>query len=328
MQNYRDSKLLIVGLGSIGQRHTQVLRELGVKNLTVTDANSAAVDKALARYPGVQAVSSLEEGLTRRPDAVFILTPPKLHVPMAMKAAEAGCHVFCEKPVADTLRETAPLRETLKRTGVTFATGLCSRFHPGVLRMKDMLDSGEYGRVVSIRALMGEHLPTVRPDYKTLFSAQYTGVFDLMHDIDLALWMANQPVKDCRCIYGTYGDIGIQAADLAEFLVVFEGRCLANIHLDFIHQPRSRELELICTNGTLRLEFAAWDRYTLSAYRPAAGTWEHTTFDTARNDMFSAEDEAFLRHIAGGTGTVFGLDEGLKSLSLIEQSRQAPAVKA
>lgn len=328
MKDFRDSRLLVVGLGSIGQRHTQVLRELGVKDLTVTDANPAAVDKTLMQHPGVKAAASLEEGLTQRPDAVFILTPPQLHIPMAVQAAQAGCHIFCEKPVADTLREAEPLREALKLTGVTFAVGLCSRFHPGVLRMKDMLQSGAFGRVVSVRALMGEHLPTVRPDYKTLFSAQYTGVFDLMHDIDLALWMADQPVKDSWCVYGSYSDIGIRAADLAEFLVLFEDRCTASIHLDFMHQPRSRELELICTGGTLRLEFAAWDRYTLSAYRPAAGEWTHETCDTERNDMFRAEDEAFLRRIAGGTGTVYGLDEGLKSLALIDQARQKPTGKA
>ena len=53
------------------------------------------------------------------------------------------------------------------------------------------VDAG-YG---AVRALMGEHLPDVRPDYRALFSAQKTGAFDLMHDIDLAIWFANQPVR-------------------------------------------------------------------------------------------------------------------------------------
>ena len=91
---------------------------------------------------------------------------------------------------------------------------LCFRYHEGLVRAKQYLDSGRIGRLVSIRALMGEHLPDVRPDYRTMYLALHNGAFELMHDVDLALWYAGQPVRKVHCVYGTYSDIGIQAADM------------------------------------------------------------------------------------------------------------------
>src|SRR5205085_7137903 len=133
--------------------------------------------------------------------------------------------------------------------------GLCFRYHKGLREVKQLLCDGAIGRLVSIRALMGEHLPDVRPDYRTLFSAQYSGAFDLMHDIDLALWFANQPVREVKAIYGSYSDMGIQAPDLVEILIDFEDRCLASVHLDFFQRPRRRQIELIGVAGVIAVEF-------------------------------------------------------------------------
>ena len=80
---------------------------------------------------------------------------------------------------------------------------LCFRYHEGLARAKQHLDSGRIGRLVSIRALMGEHLPDVRPDYRNIFLANHNGAFDLMHDIDLALWYAGQPVRKVHCVSGS-----------------------------------------------------------------------------------------------------------------------------
>ena len=64
----------------------------------------------------------------------------------------------------------------------------------------------------------------MRPDYRSLFSAQHGGAFDLMHDIDLALWYAGLPVSQVYALSGSYSDIGIAAPDVAEILIGFEGR--------------------------------------------------------------------------------------------------------
>ena len=61
----------------------------------------------------------------------------------------------------------------------------------------------------------------MRPDYQDLFTSKYGGAFDLMHEIDLAIWYAGLSVTRVAGFSGTYSDIGIEAPDLAEILIDF-----------------------------------------------------------------------------------------------------------
>ena len=112
-----------------------------------------------------------------------------------------------------------------------------------------------------------------------MYLAVHNGAFELMHDLDLALWYAGQPVKKLHCVYGTYSDIGIQSPDVVEFLLDFEDRCTASVHLDFFQRPRRRQMELIGTEGVVTVEFARWDRCTVSLYEAAQRRVESRRID-------------------------------------------------
>lgn len=319
-RDWKDISVLIAGVGSIGKRHTTCLQELGVKDIRACDVNETLLAQYAADYPGVKTYTSFEAGLADKPDAVFILTPPKLHIPMAIQALEAGCHVLSEKPLSDRIAGVEKLKEALDRTGKKFMVALCFRYHDGVRKAKEILDSGRIGRIVSVRAMMGEHLPDVRPDYKDLFSSKYSGAFDLMHDIDLALWFAGQPVKGLKALYGNYSDIGIEAPDLVELLIDLEGPTVATVHLDFFQKPRRRELELMGTKGFIRLEFGSWDYYRLTV-ADDVNEPEVITAPTVRNDMFKAEDQEFLQAIAEDKEIVCTMEEAMLSLGVVEQAQ-------
>ncbi len=317
--DWKHLSALLVGCGSIGKRHARVPASLGVRDIRVCDPNAEQVDGLLKETPAAKVGESFEAGLADNPDTVFILTPPKMHIPMAITALRAGCHVFSEKPLSDSLDGFDELAKTVAESGKKMMVGLCFRFHDGLMQAKRLLDAGKIGRLVSIRALMGEHLPEVRPDYRSLFAAKCSGVFDLIHDVDLALWYAGQPVRDVRCLYGTMSDIAIEAPDVVEILMGFVDRCLASVHLDFFQRPRRRQMELLGTEGTITVEFASWDRCTLSVYDVAKGRWEVETIDTVRDDMFAAEDSAFLRAVAEDTPVPCDIHEAAKSLDIISR---------
>lgn len=314
--------MLVAGCGSIGRRHARVLRELGVGDLRACDPIPAQRQALAAETPLSALHDSFEAGLAARPDAVLICTPPQLHIPMARQALEAGCHVLCEKPLSDTTEGVDELAALAAEKRRQVMVALCFRYHEGLLRAKRYLESGRVGRLVSVRALMGEHLPDVRPDYRSLFSAQQGGAFDLMHEIDLAIWYAQQPVRRVLALSGTYSDIGIRAPDLAEILIDFEGRCLASVHLDFFQRPRRRQIELIGTDGAITVEFARWERCTVSVYEAARGRWEHEELVTDRDDMFRAEDREFLRAVAEGLPVACTIAEGSKSVAVVEAAQQ------
>ena len=266
---WKELSVLVAGCGSIGKRHARVLNSLGVTDIRVCDPVPEQRQSLSAELPAVRMYDSYEAGLCDRPDTVVICTPPGMHIPMACRAVEAGCHVLTEKPLSDTTAGIEALESLAESRSKKLMVALCFRYHDGLVRAKRYLDSGRIGRLVSIRALVGEHLPDIRPDYRTLYIAAHNGAFELMHEIDLALWYAGQTVRKVHCVYGTYSDIGIQAPDLVEILMDFQDRCVASVHLDFFQRPRRRQIELIGVGGVITVEFARWDRCTVSVYEAA-----------------------------------------------------------
>jgi predicted dehydrogenase len=316
-KEWSDLSVLIVGCGSIGKRHARVLQSLGVGDVRACDPSPQQRELLSAESPTVRMHDSYDAGLRDRPDTVLICTPPEMHIPMACQAIAAGCHVLTEKPLSDSVAGIDELERQAAAAGKKVMVALCFRYHEGLLRAKQYLDAGRIGRLVSIRALMGEHLPDIRPDYRSLYLAKVNGAFELMHDLDLALWYAGQPVKQHHCVYGTYSDIGIQSPDVVEFLLDFEDRCTANVHLDFFQRPRRRQMELIGTEGVLAVEFAKWDRCTISLYEAAHGSWKTEELATDRDDMFRAEDREFLEAAANNKPVRCTVAEGRKSIQAV-----------
>lgn len=322
---WNELSVLIAGCGSIGKRHARVLNGLGVKDLRACDPVPAQRQSLLTETPSVKMYESYEAGLKDAPDTALMCTPPRLHIPMAMQAIRAGCHVLCEKPLSDTPEGIDELAALAAQAQKKVMVALCFRYHAGLVRAKRYLDSGRIGRLVSVRALMGEHLPDVRPDYRALFSSQYLGAFDLSHEIDLAIWYAGGPVRQVYALSGSYSDIGIQAPDVVELLIDFENRCMASVHLDFFQRPRRRQTELIGTQGVIIVEFARWERCTVSTYEAAKGTWGCEELATERDDMFRAEDREFLSAVAEDQPIACDIVEARKSVEVVAKARHCQA---
>jgi predicted dehydrogenase len=316
--DWRSLSVLIVGCGSVGRRHARVLEGLGVSDLRACDPVDAQRSALAADVSEVRLHTSYEEGLAGKPDAVIICTPPLLHVAMIEGALAAGCHVLCEKPLAVDTAGLAALESAAAASAKKIMVALCFRYHEGLLLAKRYLDEGRIGRLVSVRAMVGEHLPSARPDYRDLFCARYLGAFDLIHEIDLALWYTARPVRRIACVGGTYSDIGTQAPDVAEIVLDFEGRSTASIHLDFFQRPRRRQTELLGTEGVIIVEFARWEACVVLLYEAARGEWEHQEILTRRDDMFRAEDREFLEAAAGKGEIRCTLAEGRKSVEVLE----------
>jgi len=324
VKRWQDLSVLIIGCGSIGKRHARVLNGLGVHDLRACDPLPAQRASLLEQVPTVKMYETYEAGLADRPDAVLIGTPPWLHIPQAMQAIRAGCHVLSEKPLSDSTDGLDDLVALAAAEDKKVMVAHCFRYHDGLLKAKTALDTGRIGRLVSVRAMVGEHLPDVRPDYRSLFSAQYGGAFDLMHDIDLALWYAGLPVKQVYALSGSYSDIDIVAPDVAEILIGFAGRCLATVHLDFFQRPRRRQIELIGTAGVVIVEFARWDHCTVSVFEAAKAAWEHEEMVTDRDDMFRAEDREFLEAVAEDKPIHCTVAEGRKAVEVVLACQGTP----
>jgi predicted dehydrogenase len=252
-------------------------------------------------------------------DAVFVTSPTAMHLEMIEKALNAGANVFVEKPLANTSEGVARIKELAEEKGLAIMVGFCFRYHEVLLKAKKIVESGRIGRLVNICAHMGEPFAEIQPNYLNMYYSKYSGAFELVHDLDLALWFSDQKVTSVHAVYGSFSDMGMQSPDSIELLLKFEDRMAANVHLNFYQHPRTRRIELQGVDGTVSVEFASWDEATLSVWATDTREWESATFPTKRNDMFRDEDSEFLNAIMTNGQIACTVDEALKSLSVIEQ---------
>lgn len=309
--------VLVAGCGSIGRRHARVLRSLEVQDIRVCDPDSRQRRALVGEGPVSREYTDFESALQDHPDTVLICTPPELHIPMAIQALNSGAHVLSEKPLSDSLDRVEELDTTIERKGKVFAVAFCFRHHEGLTLAKQYLKENRIGRLVSLRLRMGEHLPEVRPDYRNLFTLTRGGAFDLTHEIDLACWFADQPFSKIHSLHGACSDLGFTAPDLVELIIRFGERCIASVHLDLFSLPRTRVTELMGTAGTITIEFARWDRCTVSVYEQSSGHWKQEDLATERDEMFRREDREFLQAVASGTPVSCPLSEAVKSQKII-----------
>jgi len=316
----KDHKVFLAGCGSIGKRHAECLRDIGIEQFVFFDPDAARAAELAQTYGGT-VVYSYEEGLASDADCVYILSPTQLHIEQAKAAIRLGKHVFIEKPLSDSLEGVDELALLAEEKGVVAEVGFCFRFHAGIRELKRRLDAGTIGKLVSIRAMMGEHFPDVRPDYLSTYYVKYSGAFELVHDLDLALYLANEDPVSASGFFGSHSGLGFESPDTVEMLVQFPD-CLANVHLDFFQSPRTRTMTLLGTLGQMILTFSTWDEYELRTYTRAAGQWETVRAATARNDMFRAESLNFF-------GAIKGTEENLCPIAQAKRSLQVyKAVKS
>ena len=146
-------RVSVIGCGNISRCHLQALDKMdSVEISSVADIRRDRADAAAEKY-GCKAYYDYEKMLIEdKPDTVHICTPHYLHVPMAVKALSMGINVLCEKPCAISLDSLKSLRLAQTMSGAKFGVCFQNRYNESVIAVKNLLDSGIYGKIISARA--------------------------------------------------------------------------------------------------------------------------------------------------------------------------------
>ncbi len=327
-------KILMIGLGSIGQRHLRNIRRvLGedveiiayrVRGLqrTFSDTMQIRDNVCLEDEFHITAFGDLDEALLQKPDAAFITNPTNMHIPCAIKCAKAGCHLFLEKPVSDDLEGIDKLKQIVKESGVKVFVGYQNRFHPVIRTVKEVVESGELGRILSVHSVVGERLSTMHiyEDYKDTYMARKDmggGVVtnQLVHEMDYLYYLFGRPLH-VYAVGGTLGNLGIDVEDNCDALFVMEGkdgsRVSVNVHADFYQSPPSRFIKVVGEKGQIEA-----DLINALVTKTVSDVTEQTAFlQFERNDMFIEELKLFLSCIKENGEEMITLEDGIVSLKM------------
>lgn len=326
--------LLVVGCGSIGERHLRNLLALGAGPLVACDSEPACRE-AMARAYGVETVARLEDGLARGPRAALICTPPQTHVPLALAAAGAGCHLFIEKPLAPTLDGVKELRRAVETRSLVALVACNMRFHPGIRQLKRWLDAGAAGRVLSAHAEFGHYLPNWRPDvdYRRVYSAQRAAgggiLLDAIHELDYLMWFLGG-FSEVACLDGKVSDLEVDAEDTVLMLLRTRAGALVTVHLDYTQRVKRRRCSIFGAEGTLVWESRGKDPETLRVerYSAAAGAWEGRDETVDPNQPFLDEMAHFLRCLGGAEAPMQDLAAGAQAVAVTQTAASAARRRA
>lgn len=318
-------KFLVVGCGSIGKRHLANLRSLGVDQLMAVDPDESRRQEVVALFD-LEAFASLDSALQRSPHAALICTPNSLHLQGAMAAARAGCHLFVEKPLSHTLKGVEGLIQEVEKKGLVTFIGCNFKFHPSFVKMKEIIDSGVLGRILSARCQFGQYLPDWHPreDYRKTYSARSDlggGVLLDSHEFNHMQWYLG-PVDQVFCIASKLSGLEIDTEDTAAVLLKFKRGTIAQIHLDYTQRAYQRSYEFFGENGTLKWSFTDG---RVCLYLANVKEWkvfeEPANYDL--NEMYKEEMKHFIGAVENGKKTVTDAFSGWRTLQIVMAAKES-----
>jgi predicted dehydrogenase len=202
------------------------------------------------QHPQVNVFQDYQEMLkTAAVDAVVVAAPTRVHYPVVKAALEANKHVLCEKPLCTVSQEATELVALAKARQLVLMTGHVFLFNSGIVKLKELVRSGDPGRIYYLRALR-TNLGPVRRDVNS--------VFDLAtHDIAIFNWVLNARPESVSAVGGQFLQEGIE--DVAFISLRYPNNILGHIQVSWLDPKKLREIVVV---GDKKM--VIWDELALA----------------------------------------------------------------
>ncbi|MBF0479340.1 MAG: Gfo/Idh/MocA family oxidoreductase [Candidatus Omnitrophica bacterium] len=282
-------KICVFGLGSIGQRHTRLLRQLGGHELW---AFRSFKGQEPTDWSGPM-FQSWDEFRQNLPEAALIANPTFLHVSTAQECVNVGVPVFLEKPLGSSLDGLDVLEQTIQTKKVLSYVGYVLRFHPAIVFLKEYLKDK---KILQVSVNASSYLPDWRPNQDHLqsysaFKDKGGGVvLELSHEFDYIEYLFGKIAQ----IHGSLkrlSEVTVDAEDCCDAVVVTE-KTRVNVHLDFMSFSPERKIRIDLPDQSLVADLMA---ARIDFFQ--RGHKESRVFPFERDDMFVEQLKYFLSHV-------------------------------
>jgi predicted dehydrogenase len=225
----------VVGLGHWGPNLARNFDRLPDCELGwICDASDQARSRWAAAFPGARTTGDVEDVLADPSvDAVAVATPVPTHAELAAQALEAGKHCFVEKPLAQSAAEAERVIDAAGDR--VLMVGHLLEYHPGVQRLKELVDSGELGEVRYVYSNR-LNLGVLREEENALWSLG-------AHDVSVLLLLAGEEPYECRAIGECYMQDGVE--DVVFAYMRFPSGVAAHMHLSWLDPHKERRFTVV-----------------------------------------------------------------------------------
>jgi len=196
----------VIGAGRAGMIHARNFATVvpGGRLVALADASEDALKKAGKELGISKYCLNYEEVMENKAvDAVVVATPTVYHKDIVLAAAKAGKHVFCEKPMAMTVRECDEMMEAAEKNGVNLQIGFMRRFDEGFIAAKEKIETGVIGDVVLVKSLT--YGPSIPKKWQYDISVSNGPLAEVnSHDIDTLRWFTASEFQEVVAIGGNF----------------------------------------------------------------------------------------------------------------------------
>lgn len=223
---------LLIGCGYWGLKWANTLKlENRLSAICELDKNRQAFLRE--KYPNTPIVESIDEAIAHYPvDSAVIATPAITHANVAMEALSKGLHTLVEKPIATASSDVKKLMTLADEQNLVLAVGHLLVFHPAIIRLKELIDSGELGEVKTIQSVR-TNLGKIREDENALWSLA-------PHDLSLLSFLHGKPFKPVTAFkLSPLKRSGIE--DTVDAYLVAEDGVEARIHVSWLSPNKVRQ---------------------------------------------------------------------------------------
>lgn len=311
----------IVGCGMIGQQYGQSLCSLGAHVVATADPIFERAQR-VAEFSGAIAYNDSHDLLEENEiDLLCVCTPTPFHYEPVLEAARHRRHIFCEKPLAETLQQGREMCRAVRKAGVTMGFGFKMRFEAIFAQAKSIIEAEEIGQpLYSIFSYFQE----VPPPERTWYTDSGALRDMIPHAIDLSNWLLDrQPVQVlARLDYR----LGFKGEDKVFLQMDYDNGLLASIHGGWV----GTDYPLVAASDDIIFQVVGEKGY-ISGSR--AG---HLVLATNRGverkvvtptDGFTAELEAFLQALTAGEPPPVPAEAGLVTQAVIEAAQESSQTK-
>jgi predicted dehydrogenase len=318
--------ILIIGCGSIGERHLRCFQNTGRCTVAGCDTNPALLSAMKEKY-GVPVFSTLDEALEKgRFDAVVICTPAHLHLPIALKLLPLGLHVFIEKPLAIDVALVPAVREAMTNAPGHVAVAYVYHLMPWMAGAREYLLKRELGKVLHVSSTSGQHFPTYRPAYRDIYYAKHElgggAIQDaLTHIVNAVEWL----IGPCTRVYCDAAHQALEGVTVEDTVNVSarHGEVLVSYALTQFQAANENTVLIHCERGSVKIEIHE-RRWGFIKHGEAAWTWQVTPA-LERDELFTAQANAFIDGMEGGATPLATFEEAVQTLKFNQAALQSAA---
>lgn len=310
------NRILVIGYGSIGKRHIQALSSIGEDNIAAYRTGKG--HEAGDALPNVSHVFyDLDKAYAWNPTHIIISNPTSLHIDFVIKAIEMGIHFFVEKPLCSSYSDINRIPKDISYFGVV---GYNLRFHGLFVKIKELIKSGNFGKLLSATFFVGHYLPFWHPDqnYAVRYEARRDlggGVLrTLSHEIDLAQHFCGK-IATLFAKVNRISALELTVDDHVDILAQSVNGVHIKIHQDFLNPVVRRTGEFLFEKGLLEYNFVE-STIHFTSYQDKIRTCIYS-----EKELYNKQYELQMKHFLNGNDDLAcTLIEEIENMKVIKYS--------